>query len=291
MSGDPSLAKLLKSEAPASRSWPARCSSPRRPLSSWRNAGAASSGPCRRSTRGRPRLLDEQIASIESETRRLRHSICDQSRRPQEQCAARGGSRDRRRAQGSHRRACARHEPDNRPGDSRLTEASFSTMSPATGMRENAPNWESMASIAVSAGAGGHTGSLSPFALVAENSRMVGGAIACSPARSRPAEPSSPPRRSARTSPISARRSSLARRRTRRAGFKQMVVEVRFPGHRRHQRFHRRQRLVPLALDPGQRARSGDAGEAQEVRASTSPAAGTPRPGATSGAQARGSAP
>ena len=70
--------------------------------------------------------------------------------------------------------------------------------------------------IAVCAGAGGHAGLLSPFALVAGDPAHLSTARSCCPARCRPARTSRRRRCSAPTSPIWARASSRRRKASRR---------------------------------------------------------------------------
>ncbi len=75
----------------------------------------------------------------------------------------------------------------------------------------------------MAAGAGGHAGAQSPFALVQETRAWFDGPIALSGAIAT-AAPCWRPRRWARTSPISARRSSRRARPTRCEGYKQAIV-------------------------------------------------------------------
>ena len=98
--------------------------------------------------------------------------------------------------------------------------------------------------IPVAAGAGGHAGALSPFALVAGDPRMVRRPDrAVGRHRQRRAR-CWPRRRWARISPISARPSSPPQEANAPQGYKQMIVEQQRRGHRLHQPVHRRARQL-----------------------------------------------
>ena len=79
--------------------------------------------------------------------------------------------------------------------------------------------------IAVAAGAGGHAGVKSPFALIAGDPRVVRRPARAVAARSPPAAPCWRRRRWAPTSPTSARPSSPPRRRAPADAYKQMIVD------------------------------------------------------------------
>ncbi len=110
--------------------------------------------------------------------------------------------------------------------------------------------------IAVAAGAGGHAGVKSPFALIQEIRQWFDGPLALSAAPSPPAAPCWPRRPWARTSPTSARPSSP---RTRRAPRRLQAGDRRlqFRRHRVLQPVHRRARQLPEAVDPRRRPGPG----------------------------------
>jgi nitronate monooxygenase len=107
--------------------------------------------------------------------------------------------------------------------------------------------------IPVAAGAGGHAGTLSPFALMQEIREWFDGPLALSGAIATGG--SWPPRRWAPTSPISAAPSSPPRKPARR-GYKQASSKAAAEGHRLFQPVHRRARQLPApsivkaGLDP-----------------------------------------
>ena len=144
--------------------------------------------------------------------------------------------------------------------------------------------------IAVAAGAGGHAGVKSPFALIAGDPRVVRRPARALAARSPPAARCWPRRRWAPTSPTSARPSSPPRRRARSDAYKQMIVDGTQRRHRLLEPVHRRARQLPEGLDPQRRPRPGQPARERPEQDELRRRRGARRPGRTSGAAARASA-
>ncbi len=144
--------------------------------------------------------------------------------------------------------------------------------------------------IAVAAGAGGHAGTLSPFALVQEIRQWFDGPLLLSGAI---ATGGADPRGTGDGRRHGLYRLALHRHRQRRApadDYKQMIVDIEGRRHRLFQPLHRRARQLPQGLDRRQPAWTPTTCRQSDPSKMNFGGAQIARPGSTSGAAARASA-